>query len=77
MLSKKLTSQENTTPPIYTIGHSTHSIEDFVKLLKMHQINLVIDVRSFPVSSFAPQFNGYVLKKELAKYNIKYLNLGS
>lgn len=42
---------------IYTIGHSTHPIEKFVRLLEDRGITLVVDVRSTPYSRHCPQFN--------------------
>jgi uncharacterized protein (DUF488 family) len=57
---------------IYTIGHSTRSIEEFIALLKAHAIELVIDVRTIPMSRHCPQFNQEKLKKALEKSGIKY-----
>ena len=42
---------------VFTIGHSTRSIADFVRLLKAHGIQRVIDVRTIPRSRHKPQFN--------------------
>jgi len=42
---------------IYTIGHSDHSTEQFIGILKQHTITAVADVRSAPYSRFHPQFN--------------------
>jgi uncharacterized protein (DUF488 family) len=42
---------------IWTIGHSTHSIDNFTALLTQFSIELVADVRSFPGSRKFPQFN--------------------
>lgn len=61
---------------LYTIGHSTHSIEEFIKLLTMHSITAVCDVRSTPYSQFTPQFNRELLQKELKIHNISYVFLG-
>lgn len=61
---------------IYTIGHSNHTIERFIDLLKMHGVEVVADVRSVPVSSRHPQFNRDPLKAALASAGIKYLFLG-
>ena len=61
---------------LYTIGHSTHSIEEFIKLLAMHSITAVCDVRSTPYSQFTPQFNRELLQQELKKHNISYVFLG-
>lgn len=61
---------------IYTIGHSTHSIEHFVHLLKRHSITAVCDVRSKPYSRVNPQFNRESLKDTLASSGVKYVFLG-
>ena len=42
---------------IYTIGHSTHTSEDFFQMLKDNKIDMIVDVRSVPYSKYAPQFN--------------------
>jgi uncharacterized protein (DUF488 family) len=62
--------------PVLTIGHSTHSADAFVKLLKQHQITAVADVRSSPYSRFSPQFNREALPQTLKKHDIKYVFLG-
>lgn len=56
----------------YTIGHSTRSAEEFLKILKHYGIEIVVDVRHFPTSKKFPWFNKDELKKNLAKENIKY-----
>ena len=61
---------------LYTIGHSTHSIEEFIRLLTMHSITAVCDVRSTPYSQFTPQFNRELLQKELKRHNISYVYMG-
>jgi len=61
---------------LFTIGHSTHTIERFVELLKTHDINALCDVRSSPYSRFTPQFNREPLKDELSQHHIIYLYLG-
>ena len=61
---------------LYTIGHSTHSIDRFIELLTMHHITAVGDVRSDPYSRFNPQFNRENLQKELKKQGITYVFLG-
>ncbi|MGE0670378.1 MAG: DUF488 family protein [Parachlamydiales bacterium] len=60
---------------IYTIGHSNRPIEDFMKLLKAHQIETVIDIRSIPRSRHNPQFNQDKLKRSLKKEKIHYIHL--
>jgi uncharacterized protein (DUF488 family) len=61
---------------IYSIGHSTHSWEDFLKLLATHSVEVVADVRSRPYSRFNPQFNRDVMEKHLEEAGIRYLFLG-
>lgn len=62
---------------IYTIGHTNHSIEQFVALLRNYKINCVIDVRSTPFSKYTPQFNENNLKAELNRRGIYYINMGN
>ncbi len=64
------------TRAIYTIGHSTNSIERFIELLKQHGITAIVDVRSTPYSRFNPQFNRETLVTELKIARIKYVFLG-
>ncbi len=61
----------------FTIGHSNHSIENFLRLLEKYKINLLIDVRSFPYSKFVSQFNKENLKYFLKEKKINYLYLGN
>lgn len=61
---------------LYTIGHSNHSIEQFIELLRMHGITAVGDVRSSPYSRFNPQFNRENLQKALREAGIAYVFLG-
>lgn len=62
---------------IFTIGHSNHSIEEFVSLLKNYKIDIVADVRSTPHSKYCPQFNKETLENALKAKNVKYLFLGN
>lgn len=59
-------------PPIFTIGHSTRSIADFVDLLACGPVDLVVDVRTVARSRRNPQYNEDVLGPELAEYQIGY-----
>lgn len=61
---------------LFTIGHSNHSIERFIELLKMHGITAVGDVRSSPYSKFNPQFNRENLQEALKEKEIAYVFLG-
>lgn len=61
---------------IYTIGHSTHSIQAFATILSSHGITAVADVRSAPYSRFQPHFNREVLAKSLNDLGIEYVFVG-
>jgi uncharacterized protein (DUF488 family) len=60
---------------IYTIGHSTHPIEEFVDILKAHAIELVADVRTIPRSRHNPQFNSDALETSLKALGIGYAHM--
>jgi len=62
---------------LFTIGYSNHSIETFISILKKYGINVIVDVRSTPFSSFKPEFNKDTLNIDLKKGGIKYLFLGN
>ena len=61
---------------LYTVGHSNQSQEDFLELVKKHDINCIVDVRSVPASKFTPQFNMESLKWYLRTNGIQYLHFG-
>lgn len=61
---------------LYTIGHSNHKIEEFVKLLLAHNIAQVVDVRTFPSSRYAPQYNEDSLRMSLESAGIEYVWAG-
>jgi uncharacterized protein (DUF488 family) len=62
---------------IWTVGHSTRPIEEFVALLKTHGIALLVDVRTTPYSRRNPQFNMGPLKQSLEEAGITYRHLPS
>ena len=59
-----------------TIGHSTRSIEEFVRLLQAHFVTRVVDVRTVPRSRHNPQFNRDILPASLDSGGIAYLHMG-
>ena len=61
---------------IFTVGHSNHSLDMFINLLKSHNIDVLVDVRSKPFSRFSPQFNKEGLEKAVKASEMKYLFLG-
>jgi len=61
---------------LYTLGHSDHSIDQFIGLLKTHGVTALADVRSFPSSRRFPQFDKAVLQASLKEADIRYVYLG-
>ena len=57
---------------IWTIGHSTRSIEDFIGALEAHGIRLIADVRLLPGSKRYPQFNQEELARSLSTHSVRY-----
>ncbi len=60
---------------VYTIGHSTHSFDDFVQMLRSFNIKVLADVRRFPGSRKYPQFNKENIETALKKNGIAYTHL--
>lgn len=61
---------------IFTIGHSTHSLESFVNLLRSHGVTAIADVRSSPFSRINPQYNRESLADGLRAIGVEYVFLG-
>ncbi len=62
-------------PLIFTIGHSTRTFAEFVELLRAHEVEEVVDVRSIPRSRHNPQFNEDTLGQSLPHEHIRYAHL--
>lgn len=60
---------------IFTIGHSTRPIEEFLELLRTNGVERLIDIRSVPRSRRNPQFNREALPEPLAGAGIGYLHM--
>jgi uncharacterized protein (DUF488 family) len=60
---------------IYSVGHSTRTIEDFIALMKTYEIETVIDVRKIAKSRHNPQYDEDALSKSLSEHNISYKRL--
>lgn len=58
--------------PIFTIGHSTRSIEEFIEILKHYNITELVDIRTIPKSRHNPQFNESELAHVLRNHHIGY-----
>ncbi len=63
-------------PVLWTVGHSNHELGRFAGLLLAERIEFLIDVRSYPYSSFAPHFNRDELEPALAAMGVRYRFLG-
>jgi uncharacterized protein (DUF488 family) len=61
---------------LFTIGHSNHTLESFIRLLRQQNVTAVGDVRSHPYSRFLPHFNRVVFKEALENQGIRYVFLG-
>ncbi|HEX3162975.1 MAG TPA: DUF488 domain-containing protein [Pseudolabrys sp.] len=60
---------------VLTIGHSTRTLAEFIRLLRIHGATLVVDVRTVPRSRHTPQFNQAPLSAALKKAGLGYVHL--
>jgi uncharacterized protein (DUF488 family) len=60
---------------VFTIGHSTRTIEEFIDLLQAHSISRIVDVRTVPRSRHNPQFNRDSLADSLGKAGLRYVHM--
>ena len=58
---------------LYTIGHSTRTLEELIQTLRAHQIRTLVDIRAFPMSRRLPQFNREALAETLPAAGIRYV----
>lgn len=63
------------SPVVMTIGHSTRTLEEFIRLLQAHGATCVVDVRTVPRSGHNPQFNKASLPRSLMKADLKYVHM--
>jgi uncharacterized protein (DUF488 family) len=66
-----------TNHTIYTIGHSTRTIDQFIAMLKAHSIETLVDVRTVPKSRHNPQFSADALAESLRQAGIHYQHLAA
>lgn len=62
---------------IYTIGHSTRTLDELIVILKQYGMQQLVDVRSVPRSRHTPQFNRNTLGESLVSHGITYQHLGA
>jgi uncharacterized protein (DUF488 family) len=60
---------------VFTIGHSTRPLAEFIEMLRVHGVRRVVDVRSIPRSRHNPQFNRETLARRLRAARIGYVHL--
>src|SRR6185369_14836698 len=60
---------------LYTIGHSTRTVDELVALLRAFQIRVVADIRTIPRSRHNPQFEGPSLRAALRRRHLRYVHL--
>jgi len=58
---------------LYTIGHSTRTLEELVEALQAHSIKALVDIRAFPASRRLPHFNRESLEQTLPESGIQYI----
>jgi uncharacterized protein (DUF488 family) len=58
---------------LYTIGHSTRTLDELIAALQAHSIQTLVDIRQFPMSRRLPHFNRESLEKSLAAAGIRYV----
>lgn len=65
------------SPTVFTIGHSTRTLDELVQLLRGHGIERLVDVRTIPRSRHNPQFNHEILGKALHNRRFSYRHMKS
>lgn len=60
---------------LYTIGHSTRSLEELISALRAHEIQTLVDIRAFPMSRRLPQFNRDSLEQSLPASGVRYVSM--
>jgi uncharacterized protein (DUF488 family) len=62
-------------PLVFTIGHSTRSIDEFIRLLTAHGVDRVVDIRTIPRSRHNPQFSRDLLSPSLRRAGMRYTHM--
>lgn len=73
--AQKIQDSSQAPATVLTVGHSTHPIEEFICLLRVHGVTRVVDVRTVPRSRHNPQFNRDALPTSLQAAGIGYVHL--
>ena len=62
---------------IYTVGHSTRSVDELAKVLAAHDVKIVVDIRSIRRSRTNPQFNANRIARSLQRRGLRYRALAA
>ncbi len=73
MASRKFSPRSH--PTIFTIGHSTRPIDEFLKLLELNRVEILLDIRTVPRSRHNPQFESAALAAALQSSGIGYRHM--
>jgi uncharacterized protein (DUF488 family) len=75
MTQRSDTSRADAAPThtIYTVGHSSRTLDELVAILQVHGVSAIADVRRFPGSRKWPHFNQAALQADLPRHGIQYL----
>ncbi len=60
---------------VYTIGHSTHTFDEFLRILRAHSIEQIVDIRRFPKSRRHPHFSREAMELSLPEAGIAYRHM--
>jgi hypothetical protein len=69
------TRRDMSPPSVLTIGHSTRSIDEFIRLLVAHRVDRLVDIRTIPRSRHNPQFSRDLLLTALRRAGIRYTHI--
>jgi uncharacterized protein (DUF488 family) len=72
---KKVAYESKPLLTVFTIGHSTHSLEEFIEIVENFKIDEIVDVRTIPRSRHNPQFNKETLPTSLLSAGIGYMHI--
>lgn len=70
----RLLPERDIAMTVYTIGHSTRSIESFIRILRTHAIENAVDIRTLAKSGHNPQYNGVLLQRSLKNEDMEYIH---
>lgn len=73
---EKISQERTGLREVFTLGHSNHSLGDFLKLLQENRIEVLVDARSQPYSRYLPHFSREPLQQAVNGVSIRYLFMG-